>query len=117
MKMKSKKLQCLLIISGLLFGFVSSEVKASSTTEEAFLPVQGFLIHDSSHGVMGTENSGGNPSSIDEIINVGKTSNIFSSLPQTGEKGSEPLFSFGAALFFVLFFLRLKQKRKERGKK
>ncbi|WP_285119908.1 LPXTG cell wall anchor domain-containing protein [Lactococcus petauri] len=107
--MKSKKLQYLFLISGVVLSFVSSEVKASSLTEEAFLPVQGFLVHEQ----LQEENTEKIFSYIDDNVEISKQPTIFDSLPETGENIETGIPVIGIILVLMTTCLWLRKKRRE----
>ncbi|MFK4881500.1 MULTISPECIES: LPXTG cell wall anchor domain-containing protein [Lactococcus] len=114
---KSKKLQILFIICGVALSFISSEMKASSITEEAFLPVQGYLIKDEHQGGIVEGAQSGHYSSIDNTVEIQNNSPIFDSLPHTGEKENNLFLCSGFVLITALFIIILRHKRcKERNK-
>ncbi|WP_285141119.1 hypothetical protein [Lactococcus petauri] len=113
---KSKNFQLLFLTIGLAFSFASSHIRASSISEEAFLPVQGLLIHDSlsvEESGDGDENS--DISFADDVVEVKTAPNIVAYLPNTGEEENRYLFCVGLFLLFIMLLVQLKGKgRKDR---
>lgn len=105
---KSKKLQYLFLISGVVLSFVSSEVKASSVTEEAFLPVQGYLIRE--HTLNESEED---HTSVDDTVPIYTASTVLKQLPQTGGQENKALLYSGIVLISMLLVLRLRRGKLE----
>lgn len=109
---KSKNFQMLFLTIGLAFSFASSDIRASSISEEAFLPVQGLLIHDSLSTESGDGDKNSDISFADDVVEVKTAPNIVAYLPNTGEE--ENRYLFWAGLFLLLIMLLVQLKGKER---
>lgn len=111
---KSKNFQLLFLTIGLVFSFASSHIRASSISEEAFLPVQGLCFHDSlsvEESGEGDENS--DISFADDIVEVKTTPNFLPSLPDTGEEENRSLFYVGLFLLLIMLSVQLKDEGRE----